>query len=191
MLGTSLRGQFMRKRAAWLILGGLLAAQLFGQRAANVPQGSAVMIDGKLSPGEWSDAKEFPLSNGVDLFVKRHERFLLIAVEFPAGIYGFTDLFINRNLDLHASAKLGERARASNGEWSAWKWWNNDGWVANVSRVDEFAGPKLIAESVREYQIDLDRFSSREIQLEVLSTIMKDNRMQSEWRSAPLTLFVR
>lgn len=172
------------KLAASLIIGQLLIFPVVGQEASYVPRGSAVMIDGKVSPGEWSDALKVVLSNGVDLLIKRHERFLLVAVVLPPGKYGFTDLLVDENLDLHASAKLGERVRTAGGAWSDWKWWNNDRWTANVARVEAFAGPTLSPEGVREYQIDLDRFPEKTIQLEVFSTIMNGNQRQAEWHSS-------
>src|SRR5579875_1487870 len=62
------------------------------------------------------------------------------------GKYGFTDLFVNGDLDLHASAKLGERKRQPDGTWSRRDWWNNDRWAANVSRMEKFDGPELMRE---------------------------------------------
>jgi hypothetical protein len=167
---------------------GVLSAVADAQQIISVPQGSAVMVDGKLSPGEWTDAEQTGLTNGIVVYAKQHEHFLLLAVVFPPGKHGFSDLFINDDLDLHASAKLGERYRNADGTWPEWTWWNNDRWTANVSRVEEFAGPKLMPENVREYQIDLARFPNMEIRLEVLSTVLSSGQVQEEWRSSPLLL---
>ena len=145
------------------------------------------MIDGKLSDNEWTDARQTALRDGVELYIKVHEPFVLIAIALPKGRYGFTDLIINENLDLHASAKLGERVRASQGNWPEWSWWNNDRWTANTTRVDDFAGPRLLKENVREYQIRRERFTGNDIRVEVLSTIMKDKQRDAEWHSESLT----
>jgi hypothetical protein len=178
-----------QKLAACIIVGHFLAVPFLGENVSNIPRGTAVMIDGRLSPGEWSDAMQVVLTNGVTLHIKRHGQFLLLAIAFPHGKFGFTDLIVNTNLDLHASAKLGERERASKGTWPEWKWWNNDRWTANVSRVEDFTGPKLMPENVREYQINLVRFPDRLIHLEVVSTIMKNNQQEAEWHSSPLTFY--
>jgi hypothetical protein len=167
---------------------GLYTVTVHGQKIIPVPKGSAVMIDGKLEPGEWSDARKTAFLNGAVLYSKLHEHFLLLAIVFPQGKYGFTDLFMDHDLDLHASAKLGERRQNPNGTWPEWTWWNNDRWTANVSRVEEFTGPKLMAENVREYQIDLKRFPKKEIGIEVVCTILSGNEAQGEWRSGPLLL---
>ncbi len=122
------------------------AGELQPRQVVSVPRGSAVMIDGRISPGEWSDAKRIVLANGATLYVKQHEHYLLLAIVFPSGKYGFTDLFVNGDLDLHASAKLGERKRQPDGTWSRRDWWNNDRWAANVSRMEKFDGPELMRE---------------------------------------------
>jgi hypothetical protein len=180
-----------QKLAACIILGHFLAVPLLGENAFNIPRGTAVMIDGKLSPGEWSDAMQVVLTNSVTLHIKRHGQFLLLAIAFPRGKFGFTDLIVNTKLDLHTSAKLGERERSSSGTWPKWKWWNNDRWTANVARVEDFTGPKLLPENVREYQIDLGRFPDRLIHLEVISTIMNDNKQEAEWHSSRLTFYLQ
>src|SRR5579884_2103412 len=166
----------------------LCTTAFYGQKIINVPHGSAIMVDGKVGSGEWSDARKTALANGVFLYSKLHEHFLLLAVVFPDGNYGFTDLLVNHDLDLHASAKLGERKQNSNGTWPEWTWWNNNGWTANVSRVEEFAGPKLIPENVREYQIDLRRFPGGDLLVEVVSTVLRETQVRAEWYSGPLLL---
>ena len=187
MASKTLLGTPWRRIAAGLAIAQLLALPLAGQIVTDIPRGSAVMIDGKLSPGEWSDAQRMNLADGIDLLIKRHERFLLLAIVFPHAKYGFTDLIFNGTLDLHASAKLGERTRGVGNAWPEWSWWNNDRWTANVARVEEFAGPRLLSENIREYQIDLDRFPGKEIRLEVLSTIMNNGHIEAERHSKPLT----
>jgi hypothetical protein len=44
-----------------------------------------------------------------------------------------------------------------------------------------------LLENVREYQIDRDRLPGKDIQLEVLSTIMKDQQPEAEWHSETVT----
>jgi hypothetical protein len=129
----------------------------------NLPEGKMVMIDGRISPGEWSDAVEINLPDGARFLAKQHANFVLLAVAVPQGKNFFLDLYLSPRagdvLDLHASAKLGER-QLRNGSWPEWKWWNNEGWTANVARVDSFDEKRFFPENVREYQIERSRFQN-------------------------------
>ena len=118
---------------------------------------SPTMIDGVLSPGEWDRAVVAKTASGT-MRMKQTAEFLYVAITFPKGRSGFTDLFIStdckRAVDLHASAKLGERR--ANGDWS---WWTNTDWIANVSRVDSFERRTFLPTNTREYQISLKKFA--------------------------------
>lgn len=152
----------------------------FGGQTVHVPRGSAVLVDGKTSPAEWDDAIGLTTPSGVELKFKTHDRYLLIMVRHPAGTSGFDDLFLSTSggiFDLHASAKLGERKLATNHTWPQWTWWNNQDWAANVSRTDSFAGPRLLPESIREFQIDRSRLGGNTVLLRVLTTVL-DSKMQ-------------
>lgn len=143
-----------------------------------VPQGKPIMLDGKISPGEWSDAKQ--LSAGdfarfARLYFKQSNNDVLIAIQLLKSKNGTLDLYLSpgddRIYDLHASAKLGER-ELDKGKWpEEWTWWNNDHWVANVSRPDDWNKQTFKDENVREFQISKDRFTGKEwkIFLEVMT----------------------
>lgn len=131
--------------------------------------GKPVMVDGNIEPGEWSDAAEVKMPNDARLYLKVAGEFVYVAVQFPASGSGFTDLYIapagGSLYDLHASAKLGER-QLHNHQWPEWNnWWNNQGWVANVSRVDSFEKRTFLTANAREYQIKRARFPGREWRL--------------------------
>ena len=139
------------------------------EEIVHVPTGKPVMVDGKIGPGEWSDAAETDVPGGARLYLKTSGDLVYVAVQFPAGRSGFTDIYITSEdggiYDLHASAKLGER-RLDGGKWPEWSnWWNNQGWVANVSRVDSFETRTFAPAGVREYQIERSRFVGREWRL--------------------------
>jgi hypothetical protein len=96
----------------------------------HAPTGKPVMVDGKIGTEEWNDvaAAEIP---GGRLYLKTSGEFVYIAVQFPTGRSGFTDIYIASKdgtiHDLHASAKLGER-QLQGGKWPEWSdWWNNRG----------------------------------------------------------------
>ena len=61
-----------------------------------------------------------------------------------------------RYLNLHASAKLGERT-GNNPAWPDWRWWNNEGWSANVARFNAFEGERFLPDVAKEFQIALTR----------------------------------
>jgi len=141
------------------------------------PRGGPVMIDGRISAGEWRDASSLVLGRA-RIWVKQTSDFVCIAVEFPPDTHGFADLIISpvsgQIIDLHASAKLGERTLGKQG-WSGWNWWNNDGWTANVSRVDSFEQRTFLPETAREYQIRRSRFPGKNWRMMVeLSLEQKD-----------------
>jgi hypothetical protein len=148
------------------------------EELVHVPTGKPVMVDGKIWPGEWSDAAEAEVPGGARLYIKTSGDFVYVAVQFPAGRSGFTDIYITWEdggiYDLHASAKLGER-RLDGGKWPEWSnWWNNRGWVANISQVDSFEKRTFVPAGVREYQIERSRFVGREERL------MLDMSMKSQ-----------
>lgn len=120
------------------------------------------MVDGKLSPGEWDDGAVFPLGNKGRVHVKQSGGYVWIAFEYLAGDDFVVDLYLQpadgELYDLHSSAKIGER-RLNGGTWSdEWTWWNNDGWVANCSRVESFEEGRFLPQKVREYQVSRGRF---------------------------------
>lgn len=137
----------------------------------DVPAGMPVMIDGKYDAAAWRDAAAVDMGQGAAMHIKTTGAFVLIAIALPDSETGFTDLYLAPGdgtlLDLHASAKLGERQRQPGG-WPEFEtWWNNDRWVANVSRVDSFEKRTFLPQHVREYQILRSRFPAREWKLAV------------------------
>lgn len=135
-----------------------------------IPKGSHVLVDGKLGPGEWADARRIAASDSVTLYLKRDASYLYIAVRPKDGAFS-VDLYFDRGdgariLDLHASAKLGER-EGSFGQWPRWVWWNNRGWAANVVRVASFEPREFLADEAKEYQIEIGRLGAQRVWLSV------------------------
>jgi hypothetical protein len=131
------------------------------ERPVTVPLGKPVMVDGHISPKEWEDATEVAMPESIRLYFKQSGEFVYVCVRLPKGHSGFTDLYLSTPggpaVNLHASAKLGERVLTDN-SWPDWTWWNNADWVANVSRVDSFEKRTFLTEEVREFQIRRSRF---------------------------------
>lgn len=148
-------------------------------RHVKVPQNSpAVMIDGVLSEGEWHDAAHVEVPNTADLFFQSSSEFVYIAVKYTNSPSGIVDLYLSPQegevYDLHASAKLGER-QLQGSKFSDWRWWNNHGWTANISRVSSFDRRTFLPTQVREYQIRRSRFGSYAWRLRFELTAMKAN----------------
>jgi hypothetical protein len=148
---------------SWIPLVVALASGAIGraERPVTVPVGKPVMVDGHFSAKEWEDAAEIAMPESIRLYFKQSGDFVYVCVRLPKGGSGFTDLYLSTPerpaVNLHASAKLGERVLTDNG-WPEWTWWNNVDWVANVSRVDSFEKRSFLPEDVREFQIRRSRF---------------------------------
>jgi hypothetical protein len=133
-----------------------------------VPSGTHVLIDGKFGLGEWADARRIASLDSTAIYLKRDAKYLYVAVRPKGGAFS-VDLYFDRRdtraiLDLHASAKLGER-EGTFGKWPEWLWWNNRGWAANVVRVVTFEPREFLADEVKEYQIEVGRLRARHVWL--------------------------
>jgi hypothetical protein len=128
-----------------------------------VPRGRAVLLDGRADAAEWADAATVSLSNGGRLLIKRDSAYVYVAVTVPAPRVFGVNLYlapadtVGPYLNLHASAKLGERTGRGGG-WPAWHWWNNVGWTANVARFNAFDGQRFLPDVAKEFQIALARW---------------------------------
>jgi hypothetical protein len=134
-----------------------LSAQSSAPNTVRVPKGRLVLLDGRLGPGEWRDARKISVSSSVSLYVKQDDQYLYFAVEPKEPMLFGVNLYFNtvdpqRYLNLHASAKLGERLGHA-GEWPEWVWWNNEGWAANVGRFNTFEGQRFLPDTAKELQI--------------------------------------
>lgn len=143
-----------------------LAQVVLAQQVIVVPERSrAVMIDGKLAPGEWDDAAQLPLGNLERVYVKQSNDYVWMAVQFlTCGMFAL-DFYVQPAdgslYDLHSSAKIGEREFQGNSWPEHWTWWNNEGWTANWSRVDSFEQRTFLPQTFREYQISRRRFAGQ------------------------------
>jgi hypothetical protein len=150
----------------FIVLCDAMSAKVRAVASISIPRGAHVLIDGKLGPGEWADARRVAASDSVAIYLKRDTNYLYVAVQPTAGASN-VDLYFERGeaeavLDLHASAKLGER-EGPFGQWP--EWWNNREWAANVVRVATFEPQEFLADEVKEYQINVKRLKVRRIRL--------------------------
>ena len=126
-----------------------------------VPAGAPVTLDGVFAPAEWDDAATVPLGDGFTLQLKRHGTDLLVAIRYPAPAAAGVDLFFATGqgslLNLHASARLGERLPQGSG-WSPWAWGNNRLWDSHVT---------MTAQPGREFRIARARLGAGNVRLRV------------------------
>lgn len=129
----------------------------------------SVMIDGRISPGEWNNSLALAVNDSTTLFVKQDKQdiFICIYVAAPRPSMVMVDLFITDGkemVNLHSSAKLGERTFDSEtyGEFS---WWNNDGWTATIARLDKIEERRFLRDEAKEFQLSKARFDSKDFRL--------------------------
>jgi hypothetical protein len=129
---------------------------------ATIPPGRSILIDGRLDTSEWDDACEIPVGREYRVLLKQDRSYLYVAVVratpavFGVNLYLASTQTAPAYLDLHASAKLGERT-GRRGAWPEWEWWNHRAWSANVARFNAFTGQRFLPDTVKEFQIALDR----------------------------------
>lgn len=148
------------------IFGLLLLSASLSAQSLTVTPGKPIMLDGKIVSEEWADAKTVQLGDFARLYVKQNNSDVLLAIEYLEADTFTVDVFLSQGdgklYDLHSSAKLGERT-LKNGRWSdEWTWWNNDRWVATVSRVDSWEKRTFLNQTVREFQISRSRFPGKQ-----------------------------
>lgn len=130
---------------------------------------NSVMIDGRVSPGEWNNALALKVNDSTTLFLKqdKHDIFICVHLASSKPAMVMVDLFITDGkemVNLHSSAKLGERTFDSEtyGEFS---WWNNDSWTATVARLDKIEERRFLRDEAKEFQLSKSRFDSKEFRL--------------------------
>jgi hypothetical protein len=134
--------------------------QTLSAQEISVPKASRpVLLDGKFHLKEWQDARLITVSDSLELYLKQDRDFLYWCLRgrgqqlFGVDFYiAFRDSLVN----LHASAKLGERIY-HNGSYGEWDWWNNQLWSANVARINSFQGQRFLKDEIKEFQLDKER----------------------------------
>lgn len=136
------------------------------QNGAVVPRGERILIDGRADAAEWADACEALVTPEYTLLVKQDTGYLYLAVvRSTPAIFG-VNLYLTTieprapYLDLHASAKMGERV-GRRGAWPEWTWWNHHEWSVNVARFNAFEGQRFLPDTAKEFQIALSRLPGR------------------------------
>ncbi len=115
----------------------------------DVPEGRPVLLDGRCEPAEWLGSAAIDLGQGYRLRIQQQAGLAAVCLSVPAGSHGSADYFLSTPvlaspLNLHASAKLGERTARSDGTWPDFTWWNHRGWSASVVGWDRVEGGKPV-----------------------------------------------
>lgn len=136
------------------LFGFLIAMHPPGAVGAPVPVGGPVELDGRIGADEWRDGVRL-VAGEFELFAKARASDLLLAVRFDAPQAAGVDLFVDTRsggiLNLHASARLGERG-ISGGGWVPWAWGNNRGWTSHTTSPDPATG-RFPDQEGREFRI--------------------------------------
>jgi hypothetical protein len=155
----------------------LSARSIAAQQAIHVPVGKPgpVLLDGRLSPGEWDDAAVVPIGDSVRMLVKQVGGHVLVAVSSGARVGRPVDLYLQDASgtisQLHASMQIGERVHRDTlwtGDAPAWHWGNHVDWIANETKLDSKQptggtfSSRLFPGDGTEFQIRRSRFLGRE-----------------------------
>lgn len=126
---------------------------------ARIPNSKAsIMLDGKLETGEWDKALKLRVNDSLDLYFQQDAANLYLCLANPygqptlMGVDFYLEADDKRLVNLHASAKLGER-RLKGQDYGDWNWWNNRLWYANVVRFGNDTGPRFLFDEAKEFQI--------------------------------------
>jgi hypothetical protein len=155
----------------------LSARSVVAQQAIRVPAGKPVpvLLDGRLSPGEWDDATAVPVAGSVRMLVKQVGGHVFVAVTSGALVGRPIDIYLQDASgtisQLHASMQIGERVHRDTlwtGDAPAWHWGNHVDWIANESKFDSKQptggtfSSRLFPGEATEFQIRRSRFQGRE-----------------------------
>lgn len=158
-----------------LVPGLLNIAMSDAQVLKSKTESTSVMIDGKFQVEEWADAVALPAGDSLTLYLK-HDReniYLCVRGMFRRPVLGGIDLYVEAaglQLNLHASAKLGERL-LQDGAYGDYTWWNNDSWIANVVRIERFEDRKFLMDECKEFQLSRSRFKGNDFRLAVVVSV--------------------
>ena len=104
-----------------LILGGAVFASEENVPALSIPAGTAPVLDGIVSAGEWDDALALPLADDAILHAKHADGFLYLGVKVQTGAQVVGNIHVARDdtvTILHASYALGPATyRLQSGGW--------------------------------------------------------------------------
>lgn len=130
---------------------------------------ASVMIDGRFELNEWAGAAKLNVNDSVHLYIKQDAANLywcLHAATLSPALVA-VDFYLAHNdslLNLHASAKLGERPWR-NHTYGEWVWWNNTAWLATVARIDVLEQRKFLRDEAKEFQLRKSRFGEKAYRL--------------------------
>lgn len=118
------------------------------------------LLDGRFTEREWAGARIFRVNDSLELYVKQdREYFYWCLRDRRANLMGvdFYIAFRDSMVNLHASAKLGERVYRKDAGYGKWDWWNHRDWAANVNPFNSFEGQRFLKDEAKEYQVDKRR----------------------------------
>lgn len=154
--------------SVWILA--LATLLLQAQNRIKVPYGSAsVMIDGKFEAAEWKDARLLKITDSLELYLKQDSQNIYWCLRglYQPPVMGGVNFYLLHGdslLNLHASAKLGERT-LRDGSYGDWRWWNNESWTATVARPNKIEDRKFLRDEAKEFQLRKSRFTEKTLRL--------------------------
>ncbi len=138
-------------------------------QSMSVPAGKTVLSNGFFSATEWMDANKLEISDSLEIFVKRDDRYLYLGLRTPSSSHTGIDLFLATSEasrhHLHVSSALSEAVYSDSG-WSNPKWEENTWWIANkIGLYQDDSGRRTSEPEGFEFQISLDMLNTRDLYL--------------------------
>jgi hypothetical protein len=130
----------------------------------------SVLIDGRVERAEWQEAEVIQIKDSLWLYLKQDEQniYLCLTAKSRLPVLTSVDFFVTRSnelLNLHASAKLGERLLGKDNSYGEWNWWNNRLWYANVVKPDNWQTRTFLRDEAKEFQLRKRLFDSNKFRL--------------------------
>ncbi len=144
-----------------LICFALLLTAASAQRIVVPKTSRAVLLDGRFSAKEWQGAHVIHVNDSLELHLKQDRDYFYWCLRDRSGHLSGVDFYMafrDTILNLHASAKLGERIW-QDGSYGEWTWWNHRQWSANVARFNSFEGQRFLQDEAKEFQLEKSRIA--------------------------------
>jgi hypothetical protein len=147
-----------------------ISCTAFGQQEAVPLTENSVMIDGRFHESEWRGAKSIDVNDSLTLYFQQDVENIYWCVrgKFKTPKLTSIDFYITSAvglMNLHASAKLGQRQIQTTIEYGEWNWWNNQQWIANVVRPDNWEKRTFLNDESKEFQVRKNLFVNRSVSL--------------------------
>lgn len=172
----------------------LFMAQSTFAQPLKIPACKNPLVDGVVSMEEWTGARLIVATHYMSIRLGKSKEYFYVAVasDQPTDSIGYVSVFIsdsdNRVLDLHSSARLGERA-LQNGQYPDWgtavfpddSWFNHSGWTSNYAwfKCQPASCATLKFAKAKEFQIERKKFVGSEWAIRVFINFVRNGKWET------------